>query len=137
MKRYELSENLNNYLQANWTQTDIAWEGLSYNVSGNTPYIKPYLLMGNSVQAEIGGGNTSALDTENGVYHIRIFSPISQGIMKAQIIGEMLRTLFRRQSPINGVTVGNTSLRDNGIDADDERFYMSVLTVDIHNFICE
>ncbi len=136
MKRYELTEALNNYLESNWTETDIAWDGLRYNVSPDTAYIKPFLRMSDSEQLEIGGGNTSALDSEDGVYMIQIFSPVLHGIMRSQITGEKLRELFRRQSPVNNVTVGNTSYKERGIDQEDERFYFSILVVNVHNFIC-
>ena len=137
MKRYDIYENLNNYLESNWTKTDIAWEGLQYNVSGNQSYIKPFLRIGNSEQLEIGGNNPNALDIEDGFYLIQILTPVSQGIYQAQITGESLRSVFRRQSPINGVTIGNTSLKDPYIDDDDERFYLSILIIEIVNFICE
>jgi len=130
MKRTELRQKLYTYLNNNWTKTAIAWEEMDYEPDGTNPYIRPFILMGDSVVGEIGQ-TPEAIDWESGILYIHVFTSVqNSGITKGEILAEDIRTLFRRKN-INGVHTGKVDITSNKIDPDDKRYYMHVCKVEI------
>lgn len=71
----------------------IAWENVPFTPVIGTAYIKPVLLPGEPLQAEIG---TNGINRHYGIFQISIFAPAGKGISTISSLRDGLIDHFKR-----------------------------------------
>lgn len=75
-----------------WTSTAIAYENVSFDVSGLDEYVKVYIREGQAVQASLGSDGDFVLP---GVAIIHIYTPKNTGTARARQLADLISVLFR------------------------------------------
>lgn len=82
----------------------VAWENVPFTPAAGAVYLKPALLPGEPLQAEIG---TTGLNMHMGVYQISIFAPAGSGVSAINTLRDAICDHFKRgvELTYSGVTV--------------------------------
>lgn len=83
----------------------IAWENVAFTPPAGQPYLKPVLLPGEPVQAELG---TNGLNMHPGIYQVSIFYPAGGGMAGFEALKNGLVDHFKRGTVL---TYGGVSVR--------------------------
>jgi hypothetical protein len=70
----------------------VAWENMSFT-PGAVPYLAPFLLPGEPVQAELG---TAGQNRHAGIYQISIYAPAGNGVSTINTLRDNLVDFFKR-----------------------------------------
>lgn len=71
----------------------VAWENVAFTPTAGVAYIRPHLLPGEPVQAEIG---TLGQNWHNGIYQISIYAPAGQGTATISALRDAIIDHFKR-----------------------------------------
>jgi hypothetical protein len=71
----------------------VAWENVSFTPTTGTTYLRPFLLPGEPVQAELG---TAGQNRHSGIYQISIYAPAGVGTSAAGTLRDNLIDFFKR-----------------------------------------
>jgi len=99
MTPYEIKKAVTDYLESNWTATNIREINLDDDVA--LPYIECYFLPGKTFAAEIGG-----IGERYGVFIINIFTKLDVGVDEGLTYGGLLEEMFKHRD-IDGVVCDN------------------------------
>jgi hypothetical protein len=71
----------------------IAWENVEYTPTPGIPYLMPFLLPGEPVQAELG---QAGQNRHVGIYQVSVYSPSGKGVGDISTLRDKVIDLFKR-----------------------------------------
>lgn len=82
----------------------VAWENVPFTPTAGSMYLKPSLLPGEPVQAELG---TNGLNMHTGLYQISVFAPAGAGVAAVNTLVNAICDHFKRGTELTygGITV--------------------------------
>ena len=88
----------------------VAWANRRYDPQEDTPYLQPFLLPSDTIQATLGA---SGLDKHIGVYQISIFVPLLTGKKEGNDLADAIANHFARGTSLvyNTATVRITTVK--------------------------
>ena len=106
----DIESALDQKLNALSSKPDIAWANRRYDPQEDTPYLQPFLLPSDTVQASLGA---NGLDKHIGVYQISIFVPLLKGKKAGNDLADAIANHFARGSHLvyNTATVRITTVK--------------------------
>lgn len=115
MTKVEIRDAIMDRIGANHTSTPIHWPNKFFKPATQATdgkWIKPSLVFGDTQVGEVG---SDGVGLRFGILFISIFTKRDDGQRNADIIVDLLETLFRRES-VDGVYFEEPSSNDLGID---------------------
>lgn len=122
-------------LKTNYTTTPVHWPGKSFDPKIKAPdneYIKPELQFGGSFELEKADG----IGLRSGLVRVKIFTPANKGVNRGYTIAGVIEDLYRRSYAVVGMTFGEPSTTENGIE-DGNGFQMHTTEIFFTTFIGE
>lgn len=111
------------YFDANWTATDIAWQNIKFDESVNTAWIKLDIKPGPSDTASFG---TNGKNQQHGNVWVNVFYPVDEPLPTMWGYIDSLKALLDRKSFTGGLQFRAPQIMDIGADKKDKWYQVSI-----------